>query len=145
VVANVESSPSDTGITTVGSSYAKDEKKAMKKARAKEGKGDKGEVDKAHAELSVKYAPLSGPVNPCYTLKHLPQPDLQRILNSMRAAELVAFKDVRGFVPLATDRKGASRQIWEPLDEEKWWRIEYSKKYRSVIMSFMKTLAGGGE
>jgi hypothetical protein len=36
----------------------------MKKARAKERKADKEELDKALAELSVKYAPLSGPVKP---------------------------------------------------------------------------------
>ena len=38
-----------------------------------------------------------------------------------------------------------TRQKWDPVNEEKWWKVEYSKKYRSATMSFMKTVAAGGE
>ena len=38
-----------------------------------------------------------------------------------------------------------SRHSWTPIDQERWWRIEYSKKYKSVTASFMKAVAAGGE
>jgi hypothetical protein len=37
------------------------------------------------------------------------------------------------------------RHSWDPIEDEKWWRVEYSKKYKSATMSFMKTVASGGE
>ena len=36
------------------------------------------------------------------------------------------------------------RQGWGHV-EEKWWTVEYSKKYKSVTMSFMQTVMSGGE
>jgi len=37
------------------------------------------------------------------------------------------------------------RQMWDGVDEEKWWTVEYSKKYKSMTMSFMRTVMSGGE
>jgi hypothetical protein len=36
------------------------------------------------------------------------------------------------------------RQGWEHV-EEKWWTVEYSKKYKGVTMSFMQAVMSGGE
>jgi hypothetical protein len=36
------------------------------------------------------------------------------------------------------------REGWDHV-EEKWWTVEYSKKYKSVTMSFMQTVMSGGE
>lgn len=37
-----------------------------------------------------------------------------------------------------------ARQVWKDMDE-KWWTVEYSKKYKSVTMSFMQTVMSGGK
>lgn len=36
------------------------------------------------------------------------------------------------------------RQGWKYV-EEKWWTVEYSKRYKSVTMSFMQAVMSGGE
>ena len=36
------------------------------------------------------------------------------------------------------------RQGWKHV-EEKWWTVEYSKKYKSVTMSFMQAVMSGGK
>jgi hypothetical protein len=41
--------------------------------------------------------------------------------------------------------KQLSRHSWSPFDEERWWRVEYSKKYKGVTASFMRVVAAGGE
>jgi hypothetical protein len=38
-----------------------------------------------------------------------------------------------------------NRHSWDPIEDEKWWRVEYSKKYKSATMSFMRTVASGGK
>lgn len=37
------------------------------------------------------------------------------------------------------------RMGWGQAPEEKWWTVEYSKKYKSVTMSFMQAVNAGGE
>ena len=37
------------------------------------------------------------------------------------------------------------RQGWKKHMDEKWWTVEYSKKYKGVTMSFMQAVMSGGE
>lgn len=37
-----------------------------------------------------------------------------------------------------------NRRYWTPVDE-KWWTVEYSKKYKSVTRAFMQIVQSGGE
>lgn len=39
--------------------------------------------------------------------------------------------------------KKMGRQNWATV-EEKWWTVEYSKRYKGVTMEFMKTVMSGG-
>lgn len=39
---------------------------------------------------------------------------------------------------------GLRRHGWQPLHGEKWWTVEYSKKYRAVTFEFMRTVLSGG-
>jgi len=36
------------------------------------------------------------------------------------------------------------RHSWEPM-QEKWWTVEYSKKYKSMTKAFMDTVLSGGQ
>jgi hypothetical protein len=36
------------------------------------------------------------------------------------------------------------REGWEHV-EEKWWTVEYSKKYKGVTRSFMEAVMSGGQ
>lgn len=36
------------------------------------------------------------------------------------------------------------RHEWDAVGEEKWWTVEYSKKYKSMTKAFMSTVMGGG-
>lgn len=37
------------------------------------------------------------------------------------------------------------RRLGVNVKEEKWWTIEYSRKYRSVTKAFMQAVRAGGE
>ena len=37
------------------------------------------------------------------------------------------------------------RHGWNPAGEEKWWTVEYSKKYKSMTKAFMSTVMSGGK
>lgn len=37
------------------------------------------------------------------------------------------------------------RHDWEPMPQEKWWTVEYSKRYKSLTKVFMGTVYSGGE
>jgi hypothetical protein len=48
--------------------------------------------------------------------------------------------------PLSQDEVRAKlhKHGWEKMDE-KWWTVEYSKKYKSMTRAFMQTVLSGGE
>lgn len=37
------------------------------------------------------------------------------------------------------------RHGWDPMAQEKWWTVEYSKRYKSLTKVFMGTVLSGGE
>lgn len=37
-----------------------------------------------------------------------------------------------------------ARHSWDLTNEEKWWTVEYSKKYKSVTLAFMTIVYSGG-
>lgn len=47
--------------------------------------------------------------------------------------------------PLSDDEVDAKlkRHAWKPI-QEKWWTVEYSKKYKSMTKAFMETVLSGG-
>jgi len=47
--------------------------------------------------------------------------------------------------PLADDEVDAKlkRHAWNSI-QEKWWTVEYSKKYKSMTKAFMETVSSGG-
>ena len=47
--------------------------------------------------------------------------------------------------PLADDEVNAKlkRHTWNSM-QEKWWTVEYSKKYKSMTKAFMETVLSGG-
>lgn len=197
------------------SPQAKSEKKALKKARARERKAGHEELDRALAELSVQYVSHHLESHPAVSLigsSTIRYPELKRTstvtsgvstqntLSSILSvslshldceAELRRFfgskvisasKATEGSSPGAPLRRKSGRQrsylahaqpawwaprmheglsvaplskdqlddklrrqSWEPIDSEKWWTIEYSKKYKAVTMAFMKIVVSGGE
>jgi hypothetical protein len=40
--------------------------------------------------------------------------------------------------------KKMDKMRWEALPGERWWTVEYGKKYLSVTRAFMQTVASGG-
>ncbi|KAJ7250423.1 transcriptional repressor TCF25-domain-containing protein [Mycena rebaudengoi] len=166
----------------------KNEKKAAKKAKARERKADKDEFNQAIAELSIKYPELQAVANSdqqgisslstslasllAVSLTHL---DSEAEMRKFFGARVIqANKSGAGS---ATRRQTAQRSNltrppavwfqtapreglslralaeheinsklaqheWEPTDE-KWWTVEYSKKYRSVTKSFMAVVLSG--
>jgi hypothetical protein len=48
---------------------------------------------------------------------------------------------------LTTDEVDAKlkRHGWEAISQEKWWTVEYSKRYKSLTKVFMGTVFSGGE
>lgn len=41
-------------------------------------------------------------------------------------------------------REKLDRHEWDVVGEEKWWTVEYSKKYKSMTKAFMSTVMSGG-
>lgn len=42
-------------------------------------------------------------------------------------------------------REKLDRHGWNPAGEEKWWTVEYSKKYKSMTKAFISTVMSGGK
>jgi hypothetical protein len=195
-------------------SHPKNDKKATKRAKAKERKASKNELDKALAELSIKY--ICSQSGTLYVLMFIRYPELQNIsaatatsatsfnpdqsslsfLLSVSLPHLDSDTEMRKFFGAkvvsankslssspsgsssrkqpgtqrshltrpqpswwrGTQREGLSirqlteeqledkmdRQSWKPI-EEKWWNVEYSKKYKSLTLSFLRDVMSGGE
>uniref|UniRef100_P9WEI3 Probable transcription factor claV n=1 Tax=Ampulloclitocybe clavipes TaxID=56467 RepID=CLAV_AMPCV len=139
--------------------HPKNEKKATKKAKAREKKAGKDELDKALAELSVNEAEMrkffgakvvqankstsagasgsSSRRKPGVLRSNLthPQP-------SWWAAKQREGLSIRVLTESETEAK-MERQKWDTNEEEKWWTVEYSKKYKSMTMAFMQTVMSG--
>ncbi|KAJ7174569.1 transcriptional repressor TCF25-domain-containing protein [Mycena filopes] len=47
--------------------------------------------------------------------------------------------------PLSDEELAAKRDLhaWDPTRDEKWWTVEYSKKYKSVTLAFMTIVFSG--
>ncbi|KAF8890479.1 transcriptional repressor TCF25-domain-containing protein [Infundibulicybe gibba] len=163
----------------------RNEKKALKKARAKEKKAGDDELNQALAELSVKYPELQAVADSKPGSSSTSSPALIELL-SVSLAHLDSEAEMRKFFgskvhiragapargkpgilrsnltrPQSTwwaakQREGLSirtltddemsgkmlRHSWNSL-EDKWWTIEYSKKYKSMTKSFMQTVLSG--
>ncbi|KAJ6473170.1 transcriptional repressor TCF25-domain-containing protein [Mycena sanguinolenta] len=165
----------------------KNEKKAAKKAKARERKADKDEFDQALAELSIKYPELQDVVSNNDKIAST-STSLASLL-SVSLANLDGEAEMRKFFgarvvqankttsgpsrrqttqrsnltrPPATwfqtaPREGLSlrglsdeeveakltNHSWDHVRDEKWWTVEYSKKYKSVTLAFMKIVYSG--
>ncbi|KAJ6544301.1 transcriptional repressor TCF25-domain-containing protein [Mycena capillaripes] len=166
----------------------KNEKKAAKKAKARERKAGKDEFDQALAELSIKYPELqniassSGEAASSSTsLASLLSVSLAHLDSE---AEMRKFFGARVIQANKTGSSGSSRRqtaqrsnltrppavwfqtapreglslralsdeeldaklarhAWDPARDEKWWTVEYSKKYKSVTLAFMTVVYSG--
>ncbi|KAF8148865.1 transcriptional repressor TCF25-domain-containing protein [Crassisporium funariophilum] len=161
----------------------RNEKKALKKAKAKEKKAANDELDQALAELSLQY-PASQKISQTDSGKHsladLLSVSLQhldgdaemrkffgsRVVQANKTSESSNRKrvpTVRSHLTrpqptwwAAKGREGLSlrplsdeevdeklkRHMWAPI-QEKWWTVEYSKKYKSMTKAFMETVQSG--
>ncbi|KAJ3498394.1 hypothetical protein NLJ89_g10226 [Agrocybe chaxingu] len=178
----VKDTPKSTRTSTP-SAPAKNEKRALKKAKAKERKAANEELDQALAELSIQYPAsqkISHSASGKQSLAALLSVSLQnldaeaemrrffgsKVVQATKAESSSSRKKapaVRSNLtrPQATwwaakGREGLSlrsltpeeeaakltRQSWDPL-QEKWWTIEYSKKYKSMTKAFMQTVLSG--
>ncbi|KAF9530905.1 transcriptional repressor TCF25-domain-containing protein [Crepidotus variabilis] len=161
----------------------KNEKKAAKKARAKESKAANETLDQVLAELSVQY-PASQRVSQSVTgkdalgdlfsvsLQHLDsEAEMKRFFGSKVVQASKAGESSKGRKAptvkshltrpqptwwAAKGREGLSlrqytddevnaklsRNSWSPI-QEKWWTVEYSKRYKSVTKAFMGAVMAG--
>jgi hypothetical protein len=190
-------------------------KKAMKKAKAREKKAGNDELDRALAELSVKFVSffsdqayliptvtrypelgnISSATHGASTSKFsahslatllsvsLPHLDSEAEMRKFFGSKVVQANKTTSSGPpgsssrrpartlrshltrpqaswwAAKQREGLSirslteeeleaklkRHVWDRVDEEKWWTVEYSKQYKSVTKAFMQTVMSGGE
>ncbi|KAJ6615494.1 transcriptional repressor TCF25-domain-containing protein [Mycena sp. CBHHK59/15] len=181
------SARSQTSVVT-GPPVVKNEKKAVKKAKARERKADKDEFDQALAELSIKYPELQNVASSSREGVSSSTASLASLL-SVSLANLDSEAEMRKFFGArviqanksggsgSTRRQTAqrsnltrppalwfqtapreglslralsdaeidaklSRHSWDRTDE-KWWSVEYSKKYKSVTKSFMTIVLSG--
>ncbi|KAJ7705831.1 transcriptional repressor TCF25-domain-containing protein [Mycena olivaceomarginata] len=149
----------------------KNEKKAAKKAKARERKADKDEFDQALAELSVKYPELqdvaSGSNETAATSASLASLLSVSLANLDSEAEMRKFFGARVIQANKSGTSGSARRqtaqrsnltrparllelddklahhAWDPARDEKWWTVEYTKKYKSVTLAFMKIVYSG--
>ncbi|KAJ7201070.1 transcriptional repressor TCF25-domain-containing protein [Mycena pura] len=166
----------------------KNEKKAAKKAKARERKADNDDFDQALAALSIKYPELQNVANQSREGARV-STSLASLL-SVSVANLDSEAEMRKFFgarvvqanksgasgssrrqttqrsyltrPPATwfraaPREGlslraltddeidvkAARHSWDRSQDEKWWTVEYSKKYKSVTLAFMTVVYSG--
>ncbi|KAJ7683568.1 transcriptional repressor TCF25-domain-containing protein [Mycena rosella] len=167
----------------------KNEKKAAKKAKARERKAGKDEFDQALAELSIKYPELQNVASSSREGVASSSTSLAALL-SVSLSHLDSEAEMRKFFgarviqankagapgssrrqtaqrsnltrpPAAwfqtVPREGLSlrplsqeeldgklaRHSWDLTHDEKWWTVEYSKKYKSVTLAFMTIVYSG--
>ncbi|TFK33697.1 transcriptional repressor TCF25-domain-containing protein [Crucibulum laeve] len=171
----------------------KNEKKALKKARAKEKKAADDELDAALKELSVQYPSLqnvastsstssSSRIQPLAPLlaTSLPHLDAEAELRKFFGSRVVTANKTSGSSPGARKKEQAKSNLTRPqgtwwpasmregltiqaeteeevketarrhggsLEDlergERWWTVEYSKKYKGVTSVFLKTVLSG--
>ncbi|KAF8972061.1 transcriptional repressor TCF25-domain-containing protein [Flammula alnicola] len=183
VDAPTSKEPAKTTRTSTPVPPVRNEKKALKKARAKEKKAANDELDQVLAELSIQY-PASQKISQATTgkqsladllsvsLQHLDgEAEMRRFFGSrVVTANRTEQSSSRKKVPAvkshltrpqptwwaAKGREGLSlrplsdeeteaklkRHGWTPM-QEKWWTVEYSKKYKSMTKAFMDTVLSG--
>ncbi|KAF9478458.1 DUF654-domain-containing protein [Pholiota conissans] len=172
-----------TRTSTPTPAAPRNEKKALKKARAKEKKAANDELDQALAELSIQY-PASQKISQAETgtqsladllsvsLQHLDgEAEMRRFFGSRvvtanRAEQSSSRKKVPAVKshltrpqptwwaakgreglslrPLTDEETARKLKVheWSPI-QEKWWTVEYSKKYKSMTKAFMDTVLSG--
>ncbi|KAJ7476899.1 transcriptional repressor TCF25-domain-containing protein [Mycena galericulata] len=167
----------------------KNEKKAAKKAKARERKAGKDEFDQALAELSTKYPELQnvasgsgdGTASSSASLASLLSVSLTHLDSEAEMRKFFGARVVQANKSAASGssrrqttqrsnltrppaawfqtvpREGLSlralsdqelhaklaRHSWDRTNSEKWWTVEYSKKYKSVTMAFMTIVYSG--
>ncbi|KAJ7661483.1 transcriptional repressor TCF25-domain-containing protein [Mycena polygramma] len=167
----------------------KNEKKAAKKAKARERKAGKDEFDQALAELSIKYPELQNVASSSGEAASSSSTSLASLLSVSLAnldseAEMRKFFGARVIQANKTGSPGSSRRqttqrsnltrppafwfqtapreglslralseeeldgklarhTWDRARDEKWWTVEYSKKYKSVTLAFMTIVYSG--
>ncbi|THH13849.1 hypothetical protein EW146_g6417 [Bondarzewia mesenterica] len=185
-------SAASLSISTPVPGPSKQERKALKKQKAKERKDGKDEIDKALEELSIKYPDFQNVASKTSPAPDQSSQELNTLLSvsishldpdaEMRkffgAKVISASKSASGSSSPNSRRQPASRSnltrpqpTWWPAkmreglslrplsDEEckykairnawsdiseRWWTVEYSKRYKGVTMSFMRTVLSGG-
>ncbi|KAJ7124524.1 transcriptional repressor TCF25-domain-containing protein [Mycena epipterygia] len=167
----------------------KNEKKAAKKAKARERKAGKDEFDQALAELSIKYPELQNVASSSREGVTSSSTSLASLL-AVSLAHLDSEAEMRKFfgarviqankagAPGSSRRQTAQRSnltrppavwfqtapreglslralsneelnaklgrhSWDLTNDEKWWTVEYSKKYKSVTLAFMTIVYSG--
>ncbi|KAJ6579610.1 transcriptional repressor TCF25-domain-containing protein [Mycena vulgaris] len=174
---------------TPATPIVKNEKKAAKKAKARERKAGKDEFDQALAELSIKYPELQNVASGSREAVASSSMSLASLL-AVSLAHLDSEAEMRKFfgarviqankagAPGSSRRQTAqrsnltrppavwfqtapreglslrslsaeeldgklARHSWDLTSDEKWWTVEYSKKYRSVTLAFMTIVYSG--
>jgi len=190
-----------TRTSTPIAHVVKNEKKALKKARAKEKKAANDELDQVLAELSIQCVRSFAVLSTSIELFHR-YPSSQKISHAVSGkqsltdllsvslqhldgdAEMRRFFGSRVVTANRTDQASSRRKVapvksnltrpqptwwaakgreglslrsftdeetdaklkrhnWSPI-QEKWWTVEYSKKYKSMTKAFMDTVLSGG-
>ncbi|KAJ7618505.1 transcriptional repressor TCF25-domain-containing protein [Roridomyces roridus] len=174
---------------TPQASLVKNEKKAAKKAKARERKAGRDEFDQALAELSLKYPELQnvtsgsadGGASSSSSLASLLSVSLthldseaemrkffgSRVIQANKSGAAAASRrptaqrsnltrppqtwfqtlprEGLSLRPLTDAEIGVklARHSWDRTSDEKWWTVEYSKKYKSVTLAFMTIVYSG--
>ncbi|CAK5280023.1 unnamed protein product [Mycena citricolor] len=148
----------------------KNEKKAAKKAKARERKAGKDEIDQALAELSIKYPELQTvasmskeEVSSSEALASLLSVSLQHLDSEGEMRKFFGAKVVQanksgdkasgagssrrqtGHRSNLTRRNpGEDGQVRAgSLPNEKWWTVEYTRKYKSITLAFINIVYSG--
>ncbi|KAH6899484.1 cytoplasmic protein [Coprinopsis sp. MPI-PUGE-AT-0042] len=179
---------STSASKAVSTATPKNEKKALKKAKAKEKKAADDELEQALKELSVKYPAtqrLNQKTSSGQTFSDLisvsaqfldPEAEMKKFFGAKvvqankasssgsgsparrqgAAVRSTLTRPQQGWWP-AKQREGLSiRSLtddemevklkghgWEPVHDEKWWTVEYTRRYKSLTKVFMRTVASG--
>ncbi|KAJ7032828.1 transcriptional repressor TCF25-domain-containing protein [Mycena alexandri] len=146
----------------------KNEKKAAKKAKARERKAGKDEFDQALAELSIKYPELQNVANSSSAAASSSSSasTLASLLSQHKTGAAASRRQTAqrsnltrppatwfqtlpreglSLRPLSDEELVAKQALhaWDRTRDEKWWTVEYSKKYKSVTLAFMTIVYSG--
>lgn len=87
--------------------------------------------------LASKSGESSKAKKPQGVRSHLTRPQATWLVKGREGLSLRSYTDDEVVEKL-------SRQGWSPI-QEKWWTVEYSKKYKSMTQAFMSAVMAGGK